>query len=75
MLKKLITTLLTAALIGSTALAASAAQIDTAATGAPVDAAIVAGMIHTGEWTISQIKAAMSAAGIPTRVLHDEEAG
>ena len=42
---------------------------------ANADAAIVAGMIHTGEWTISQIKAAMSAAGIPTRVLHDEEAG
>ena len=38
---------------------------------ANADAAIVAGMIHTGEWTISQIKAAMVAAGIPTRVLRD----
>ena len=31
------------------------------------DAAIVAGMIHSGEYTIAQIKAAMSAAGVPTR--------
>ena len=31
------------------------------------DAAIVAGMIHSGEYTIAQIKAAMIAAGIPTR--------
>ena len=42
MMRKLITILLTAALIGSTTLAASAAQIDTAETGAQVDAAIVA---------------------------------
>jgi cyclase len=34
---------------------------------AKADAAIVAGMIHSGEWTIAQIKAEMSAAGIPTR--------
>ena len=33
------------------------------------DAAIVAGMIHSGEYTIAQIKAAMSAAGVPTRIL------
>ena len=31
------------------------------------DAAIVAGMIHSGEYTIAQIKAEMIAAGIPTR--------
>ena len=42
---------------------------------AKADAASVAGMIHTGEWTISQIKAAMAAAGIPTRILRDLEAG
>lgn len=42
MMRKLITILLTAALIGSTTLAASAAQIDTAETSAQVDAAIVA---------------------------------
>ncbi|WP_405357148.1 C1 family peptidase [Ruminococcus sp.] len=42
MMRKLITILLTAALIGSMTLAASAAQIDTTDTGAPVDAAIVA---------------------------------
>ena len=41
---------------------------------ANADAAIVAGMIHSGEWTISQIKDAMSAAGIPTRILRDQEA-
>lgn len=35
---------------------------------AKADAAIVAGMIHTGEWTIAQIKDAMHAAGIPTRM-------
>ena len=32
------------------------------------DAAIVAGMIHSGEYSISDIKAAMHAAGIPTRM-------
>ena len=42
MMRKLITILLTAAMIGSTTLAASAARIDTAETGAQVDAAIVA---------------------------------
>ena len=35
---------------------------------AGADAAIVAGMVHSGEWTIFQIKAAMAAAGIPTRL-------
>ena len=32
------------------------------------DAAIVAGMIHSGEYSISEIKAAMQEAGIPTRM-------
>ena len=32
------------------------------------DAAIVAGMIHSREWTISQIKECMDKAGIPTRM-------
>jgi len=31
------------------------------------DAAIVAGMIHTGETTIRRIKDALDAAGIPVR--------
>jgi len=34
---------------------------------AQADAAIVAGMTHTGEYTIAQIKAALDAAGIPVR--------
>ena len=34
---------------------------------AKADAAIVAGMIHSGEWTIARIKAAMAAAGVPVR--------
>lgn len=32
------------------------------------DAAIVAGMIHTGEWTIGQIKNEMFHAGLPVRM-------
>ena len=35
---------------------------------AKADAAIVAGMIHFGDYTIAQIKAEMSAAGVPTRM-------
>ena len=35
---------------------------------AHADAAIVAGMIHTGDYTITQIKQAMQQAGIPTRM-------
>lgn len=31
------------------------------------DAAIIAGMIHTGEWTIPDIKAALKTAGVPIR--------
>ena len=34
---------------------------------ADADAAIVAGMIHTGDFSIGDIKAAMLAAGLPTR--------
>ena len=34
---------------------------------AHADAAIVAGMIHTGEWTIAQIKAELASAGVPVR--------
>ena len=37
-------------------------------TEAAADAAIVAGMIHTGEFTIGDIKRVMQAAGIPTRM-------
>ena len=35
---------------------------------AQADAAIVAGMIHTGDYTIAEIKSAMAAAGVPTRM-------
>ena len=35
---------------------------------AKADAAIVAGMIHTGDFTIAEIKAAMAAAAIPVRM-------
>ena len=35
---------------------------------ADADAAIVAGMVHSGEWTIHQIKTVMAEAGIPTRL-------
>ena len=34
---------------------------------ARADAAIVAGMVHTGEWTIAQIKEELAAAGVPVR--------
>ena len=34
---------------------------------ARADAAIVAGMVHTGDWTIAQIKDELAAAGIPVR--------
>ncbi len=34
---------------------------------AHADAAIVAGMIHTGDWTIAQIKEELAAAGVPVR--------
>lgn len=36
---------------------------------AKADAAIVAGMIHTGDFTIADIKKEMCAAGIPTRMV------
>ena len=35
---------------------------------AHADAAIVAGMIHSGEYTITDIKKVMHAAGVPTRM-------
>jgi len=35
---------------------------------AHADAAIVAGMVHSGDFTIAEIKQAMAAAGIPTRM-------
>ena len=35
---------------------------------AKADAAIVAGMIHSGEYSITDIKRVMSAAGVPTRM-------
>ncbi len=35
---------------------------------AAADAAIVAGMIHFGDYTIADIKAEMNAAGVPTRM-------
>ena len=35
---------------------------------AKADAAIVAGMIHSGEYTIADIKRVMSEAGVPTRM-------
>lgn len=35
---------------------------------ANADAAIVAGMIHTGDYTIAQVKEAMAAASIPVRM-------
>ena len=35
---------------------------------AHADAAIVAGIIHSGEWTIADIKSAMAQAGVPTRL-------
>ena len=35
---------------------------------AKADAAIVAGMIHTGDYTIAEIKREMAAAGVPTRL-------
>ncbi len=37
-------------------------------TEAKADAAIVAGMIHSGEYTITDIKQVMRAAGLPTRL-------
>ncbi|MBR1608201.1 MAG: imidazole glycerol phosphate synthase subunit HisF [Kiritimatiellae bacterium] len=35
---------------------------------AGADAAIVAGMLHTGEWTIGRIKADLAAMGVPVRL-------
>ncbi len=35
---------------------------------AQADAAIVAGMVHTGDYTIADIKRVLAAAGVPTRL-------
>ena len=35
---------------------------------AHADAAIVAGMVHTGDYTIAEIKRKMQAAGLPVRM-------
>lgn len=35
---------------------------------AAADAAIIAGMIHTGDFTIGEIKSALHSAGVPTRM-------
>ena len=35
---------------------------------AKADAAIVAGMIHSGEYSITDIKRVMASAGVPTRM-------
>ena len=47
--------------------AGSPLHIAAAFTDGHADAAIVAGMIHTGDWTIGQIKSFLSSAGIPVR--------
>ena len=47
--------------------AGNAQHIADAFTIAHADAAIVAGMIHTGDWTIAQIKAHLAAANVPVR--------
>ena len=47
--------------------AGSPLHIAAAFTDGHADAAIVAGMIHTGDWTIDQIKSFLSSAGIPVR--------
>jgi cyclase len=47
------------------------AHVVEAFTAAKADAAIVAGMVHTGEYTIRQVKEALHAAGVPTRLCFD----
>ena len=49
------------------------AHVVEAFTVAKADAAIVAGMLHTGEYTIRQVKEAMRAAGVPTRLSLDPQ--
>ena len=48
--------------------AGSPAHVVAALRDGHADAAIVAGMIHFGDYTTAQIKAEMSAAGVPTRM-------
>ena len=47
--------------------AGSPLHIAAAFTDGHADAAIVAGMIHTGDWTIGQIKSFLSSVGVPVR--------
>ena len=47
--------------------AGSPAHLRDAFVEAHADAAIVAGMLHTGEWTIGRIKADLAALGVPVR--------
>ena len=47
--------------------AGSSAHLVTVFSQAHADAAIIAGMIHTGEFTIPQIKEELAAAGVPVR--------
>ena len=47
--------------------AGSPLHIAAAFTEGKADAAIVAGMVHTGDWTIGQIKSFLSSSGIPVR--------
>ena len=48
--------------------AGAPAHVAAAFTEGHADAAIVAGMIHTGEWSIGQIKSFLSEAGLPVRL-------
>ena len=48
--------------------AGSPSHVVAAFADAHADAAIVAGMVHTGDFTIAEIKRAMCEAGIPTRM-------
>lgn len=49
--------------------AGNAAHIRDAFVEGLADAAIVAGMIHTGDWTIPQIKAELAKDGVPVRMV------
>jgi len=48
--------------------AGNPAHLIEAYTQARANAAIVAGMLHTGDYTIPQIKAELKAAGVPVRL-------
>ena len=49
--------------------AGCAAHLREAFNEAHADAAIVAGMIHTGDFTIAQLKRELHAEGVPVRML------